>query len=447
MKRLFTAIAACLAVGLYGQQCPVSLGSKTLYRPLQVQYTPVPKGFTPVFINHVNRHSARHITKDVQAGALFRTIRYADSAGLLTTEGKRLYTMLQRFGNLEHPHVKNISDTGRMELQAIARRMVQQYAGVFRQSAAVSVAYTKEVRTAQSADAFLEAFREATGNAYHLVQKVPNDTLLRFYDLSPAYVRYEKKGPWQKAYEALAARIGLDSISNAFAARIFRNGTKSEVNGLSARELALEVFGYGTIAASVYPEARRAGWQPADIDFLGFFSCREQQQLSLADGAEDYLAKAPALNNNGVQTLIAAPLLNNFLNTTDSFITSGKVQAQLRFAHAETIAPFAALLQLQGSSEVCADLARLPRCWDAASVIPLSANIQWILYRGPGNRYLVKVLLNEKETAINGLPAKQFPYYDWAMVRAFYRKLLQQAGFSKAASAYAFLQALGEGKE
>ncbi|WP_157262367.1 hypothetical protein [Pedobacter sp. PACM 27299] len=41
------------------------LGSKTLYKPLHEKYAKVPTDYQPVFLNHLGRHGARNLTKDV----------------------------------------------------------------------------------------------------------------------------------------------------------------------------------------------------------------------------------------------------------------------------------------------------------------------------------------------------------------------------------------------
>jgi len=56
--------------------------------------------------------------------------------------------------------------------------------------------------------------------------------------------------------------------------------------------------------------------------------------------------------------------------------------------------------------------------WSPEAIIPLSANIQWIVYSN-GADYLVKVLLNEKE-AVLPVQTKHAPYYEWAEVKKYY---------------------------
>jgi len=61
--------------------------------------------------------------------------------------------------------------------------------------------------------------------------------------------------------------------------------------------------------------------------------------------------------------------------------------------------------------------------WKARDVIPLSANILWVLYGSEGH-YLVKVLLNERE-AVLPVATTQWPYYRWEDLRAYYVEKLR----------------------
>ena len=94
------------------------------------------------------------------------------------------------------------------------------------------------------------------------------------------------------------------------------------------------------------------------------------------------------------------------MNSTDEYIASGNVIADMRFGHAETIAPFAALLGIAGASEMVSlnKIQDYNKIWKCENIIPLSSNVQWILYKNKNtNDFMVKFLLNEKEVAINGI--------------------------------------------
>lgn len=148
---------------------------------------------------------------------------------------------------------------------------------------------------------------------------------------------------------------------------------------------------------------------------------------------------------------VAAPLLADFINSTDKAVhrlgmagagpetsnagsgtTSGNPgttpaasgpDAILRFTHAEAISPFAALLGIPTASTPSTSIFGYRAHWQAESIIPLSANIQWILYSN-GRDCLVKVLLNEKESALP-VSTSSYPYYRWEDLKAYYENRLK----------------------
>ena len=48
----------------------------------------------------------------------------------------------------------------------------------------------------------------------------------------------------------------------------------------------------------------------------------------------------------------------------------------------------------------------------------MATNIQWILYRNPAGRVLVKVLFNEQEVKLP-IASDHAPYYDWEAFKTY----------------------------
>jgi hypothetical protein len=121
--------AACLLIPLLpvlakAQNCNYDyLGTKTLYRAIQYKSKPAPAGYIPVFINHVGRHGARHLTKEVSTSFTYALLAIAEKADGLTANGKRLKAMVTVLDKVEHGQVKSISEEGKDELQGIGKRM------------------------------------------------------------------------------------------------------------------------------------------------------------------------------------------------------------------------------------------------------------------------------------------------------------------------------------
>jgi hypothetical protein len=437
---LYLLFLAAFASNALAQDCGTAfLGTKTLYKAPGVKYTPVPKGYEPVFINHVGRHGARHLTKDVKAAFTYNILLKADSTGMLTEKGKLLKQMMLNLQKVEKGNTKSISAEGRDELQGIGSRMYSNYTNVFAGKPKLNVTITKEIRTKQSEDAFLSGLKAKMKDSAQIIE-ANDDINLRFYDESPAYTAYEKKGDWDKCKTIIAKTEHIDEINKAVISRIFKAEYLKTVDNMEADKIINDIWGFATIVYSVQGEAKQLGIEPKELDFTSLFTCDELKALGRTDNVEDFLVKGPGVKVDGLQVIIAAPLLANFITTTDEFFKLGKYNANLRFAHAETISPFAALLGIEGADKVSPDINQFDKAWQASKVIPLSSNIQWIFYKKKGSKdYLVKILLNEKEVRITGLKSVS-PYYKWADVRRFYIAKLVKLNYKLGDDAVEFLK-------
>ncbi|QNN44717.1 histidine-type phosphatase [Pedobacter roseus] len=403
------------------------LGTKTLYLPKQTKFTPVPGGYKAVYINFVGRHGARHLTKDIKLSYAYATVSKADSLNVLTTAGKTLKQFILNLGKEEENHVASISESGANELRGIAERMFTNQKDVFTSDEKVLVSTTKKGRTKESAEAFLAGLKTKSAPlSQNITFNYADDDHLRFYDFSKTYDEFKENGNWTIAYQKLAKAKKLNDIANRFAQKFFKPNYLAKLSQTDKINFVEDVYGFYTILNAVSAEIKAVGLSPKDLNFKTFFTPADLAALNTLGNAEDFLKKAPGLNNNGIQVRVAAPLLADFINTTDAYLKNKPVIADLRFAHAETIAPFAALMGIHGAAEATNNILTFEQVWKAENVIPFSANIQWIVYQNPTNgTHLVKFLLNEKEVAINGLSTKTFPYYNWIAVREHYLKKLK----------------------
>ncbi|ANJ26527.1 histidine-type phosphatase [Agromyces aureus] len=158
---------------------------------------------------------------------------------------------------------------------------------------------------------------------------------------------------------------------------------------------------------------------PHAFDFNAYFVGHEAdaEWFAYLLDSEDFYEKGPSLAGHDETYRIARPLLDDFFATIDARIAGGDVAATFRFAHAETIVPFAALLRLPGSTVAAPDVAEpatsadvydyAANPWRGAEVTPMAANVQWdVVTRdgvdpetGAAYTPLVRMLYNEREIA------------------------------------------------
>ncbi len=442
MKALIFFFLVAVSGGSMAQTSAApSIGTKTLYQPLQQNFCPVPAGYKPIFVNFVGRHGARHLTKDVKSTFTYGFLRSADSLHMLTEAGLRLKANVQNLAKVEESNFGSISKIGVSELEGIAERMYENQKNVFSSKPVkISVATTKKGRTKESAEAFLSGLKAVDSLILdsNISYNYADDVRLRFYDFPKAYLDFEDEGSWQKYYTELARKEDLGAIAKRVLKPLFKPSLK--ISSGEALELVDDLYGFYTIGAAIENEVEDFHFAAGETNFKKYFTLAELKSLSSLSDLEDFLKKGPGTDKNGIQVKIAAPLLLDFITSADSALVNHQPRLNLRFAHAETIAPFAAILDLDGASEPTKDVFNFTKVWEAQKIIPFSANIQWIFYKKKDNpNFLVKILLNEKEATIKGLQTKALPYYDWQDVRNFYAKKLKDLGVDEKTDIIKFL--------
>ena len=424
---------ACLSKNLNAQD--KWLGTKTPYHPLQTIYTQPPKGYKPVFVNHVGRHGSRFLTKPGSDVIVLNTLTLADEKNALTAKGKRFKKMAALFENIEKGSYENITLSGYDEQQGIGSRMNKRYSNVFKGNG-LDVQMTYKVRTQQSADGFLKDFKNyPSGKIQRFVAPDTADDALRFYDISPAYIAYSNSKALKQREDSLLNDSQMDQVAENICDRLFTsafthelstgieitlNGKKKNIDAIAFVQSLYDIY---SMQFMVQKELRKQQLDKTSLDFGGAFQQEDLQWLDKVNNAADFFEKGPGSDTMGIQVIIAVPLLVDFINIIDSIIDgTKKADAKLRFTHAEAISPFATLLGIPQASVPAGSVYIYDKTWNASGIIPMSANIQWILYSN-GKGYLIKMLLNEKEVTFP-VSTKYYPYYNWQQVKSFYVKKL-----------------------
>lgn len=408
------------------------LGTKTPYKPQQTKYTPAPSGYTPVFINYAGRHGSRFLTKPGSDVIVLDVLTIASNANALTPLGKKVKQMAEQFEDIERNSYENVTLGGIAEQEGIGIRLLKTYGSAFK-GRGIDVLMTEKLRTQQSADGFLKAFNNYSGNIKKVIIPDSADYMLRFYDMSPGYQAYKKSDELKARQDSLENDPQTAAVARNVCNKLFdssfahlllgagvENAKKKKINGITFTESLYDIY------AVQYVIKLEMVQKNYHIDFSNAFTDKDLQWLDKLNNAADFFEKGPGANAMGIQVAIAAPLLEDFLNTLNAF-TSGnlKADARLRFTHAEAISPFATLLGIPQASKTSSTVYTYDKVWQASGIIPMSANILWVLYTN-GNDYLVKVLLNEKEVKLP-VKTKSFPYYKLSDVTSYYQIVLNRA--------------------
>jgi hypothetical protein len=215
----------------------------------------------------------------------------------------------------------------------------------------------------------------------------------------------------------------------------------------------MAMYAAAVLAPGLKEELHLAGYRPEDVNIFSLLSSQEAAQLDFVDAARDYFVKGPGLDAEGIQVRVAAPLLADFIQSTDQWLADDKKGADLRFAHAETIAPLAAIMGCEGADSAVTDPFRYAEVWRSDRLMGYSANIQWVFYRRgsggsgsdspPGNAddCLLKILYNERPIHLP-VTTTQYPYYSWKQVREYYLHKLHTLDADPGRDMYSYLRSL-----
>ena len=385
------------------------LGTETPYIYQKSKYTLPPLGYTPFFINHLGRHGARYLTSGNQMVALIGWLDEAEKSGELKEQGEILRKQLQTLLPLEAEEAGLLTPSGIEMEQGIASRMVFHYPEVFGKK--VIAVSTYVTRAKESMEAFLEQLvRCAPESEIEAKSNGRIDPILRFFDLNKSYLDYKANGIWKDMVSVFEKR---QAILPGILCEFFELGFIERME--NPIQFIRDLF-----------EVYRNQFDPEENVGLGvYFTDELLCYLGENENLRQYLEKGPSYVGQCLPTNIAFALLMDFLSTSEYAIKERHLSAYLRFAHAETLIPFAGILRLLGFFNQTSTMNYVSTLWQDYWVAPMATNLQWIFYENPEEKaILVKMLYNESEVR---LPIHSVcgPYYDFKSVRTFYIRILQ----------------------
>ncbi|GFZ41223.1 histidine phosphatase family protein [Bacteroides nordii] len=367
----------------------------------------------PFYINHLGRHGARFPTSGKALNRVMEILESAQRENRLKSRGLTLLSIIQNLLGTFDGQWGKLSVVGEEEQQGIARRMIEHYPQLFSDSAKVQAIATYVPRCIHSMDAFLACMVEFN-SSLHIQRNEGRqyNGILRFFDLNQSYVDYKENGDWRPIYETFVRqKISPVSVMKNF---FLESGQETDKE---AEEFVMTLFSI----AAILPDTG------ATTSLDGLFTIDEWHNYWQTQNLRQYMSKSSSPVGQMLPVAIAWPLLSEFIHSVDEVI-KGKsdIRANFRFAHAETVIPFVALMGIEGTDVQVSVPDSVSKYWKDYEIAPMAANVQWIFYHDKAREIWVKILLNEKEMTLP-VSTSRFPYYRWEIVCMYLKKRIAMA--------------------
>ena len=154
------------------------------------------------------------------------------------------------------------------------------------------------------------------------------------------------------------------------------------------------------------------------IDFFDIFTSEELYSLWQVFNFNFFACNSSYAAAEGQLTGNARNLVCDIVAKADRCIASGEHGADFRFGHDGNIIPLAALMRLTNCYTDEMRPERLGSVWSDFKISPMASNLQMIFFRNKKGDILVKIMLNEREIAVD-MPSATFPFYRWDDLRAY----------------------------
>ena len=358
-----------------------------------------PAGFEPVFVQHLGRHGARTSVPGDHGELAGRLWRRASREGALTPLGEELGPALAALNAATNRiGLGRLTTVGRSDQEGLGRRTGTRLADLWGSAGdddRVDVVTSGRTRTEQSAQSFVAGLT-AVEPGLRVDRPRTDRRLLYFDSTDPAYRTFlaDDQG-WRRAYAAATRGTDLVGVSRDVLERLYDPVFVASLDDPQAE------------AESLYERYRGAPSLAADlrtpVDMRPFFPAADAAAFAFDEDARYFYARGPGVAGDDRSHRAAQVLVDDFLASAGRRLAGGHTVAVLQFAHAEEVAPLAALLELPGSRQLGS--AQELYGWAGsdfrtASVIPLSATLDWTVWRDGGGTVLVSLTQNEVPTTL-----------------------------------------------
>ena len=374
--------------------------------------TPAPESKVPFAIIGYSRHGSCYLGKPSDYDAPYKVLASADSIGKLTPLGRNVLDRLRLIRQDAQSHWGELTETGIRQQREIAWRLVERFPEVLNQDAFhLGARSLRNTRSLLSMDQLMmQIARQCRTRVYHNASKEYSDYLdhqdegrLAIHKDSLAKAAYDTFSKKYNDGDRLAKTLFTDSDYirdhvdvSTLGGQLFKIAGSIQNTKMEGRVSLYDLF---TSEEIWHQWKRQNAW-----NYLNYGNYAEKSQPK--DGLEQRLLRRLIFFCDTAQTM--------------------KPSAVFHIADETSFIPLVCLMDINGYGLATDDLDSLDeRGWADYRICPMSANMQWILYRrNPEDKdVLIKVLLNGQE-AMLPLLSEHGPYYWLRDFKDYYLKKL-----------------------
>lgn len=376
--------------------------------PIGIEYTKVPKGYTPFYISSYHRHGSRYLISQNDYLKPQQILHMADSLGLLTVEGVKVMGKVDSVCALADNRYGELTRKGYKQHQGVAQRMYNNFPDVFKGNKTIDARSTDVIRS------ILSMFAETST----LIANNPKLNLFIDASVHDMYYMNHWFNPINEKYGKATERKKCENKfkqKHRHPERLIDELFTSYPNPLS------NLWSKDKMYNSLWEIAANLQNLDTNIDMMYLFTKDECYDNWSISNTHWYLESGPSLQTKQMQPYVHTNLLKQIIESADEAIKNDSIAATMRFGHDSVILPLAMLMRLNDYYYVTGDMETLADKWQAYKIFPMACNIQLIFYKSKesSNPVLVKIMLNERECHIPIEPYSDV-YYEWDKVKDYY---------------------------
>ena len=377
------------------------------------EIAPTPEGFEPFYFSLVGRHGSRYDQTGSRFNKALSVFRKADSLGILTEDGKHLYSHIVAIAEAQKGRNGEISALGYQQWLGIAHRAYSHFSPIFA-SGAVEAKSSSSLRCVFSMSAFNQGLKECNPKleVAQNARKLDLPVVRPLFDhpATPEVAKklskdYELRGEWLKVRDEWSR--GCDASS--FISKVTTDSKRflNECGGKN--DFRVSRYSFTTL---LFAE----NFEMGDRELLNTLFTPEEMYNMYVYNTAFWVHTASAIDNDIVAMFASymRPLIEDIMNgASDAIKGKNPHCANSRFTHDTYMTPLFSVMGYEGCvAKSTGDLETDTTSFNLGELVSMAANLQIILYRNKQGKILVRSLINERDGYLP-IKCETAPFYPW----------------------------------